>query len=461
MSLRTLVKILYGSQYFKVIVIGLIIAYLGYFLRLQQFNWFPPPNDTYDELKGVFNGISLLTEGKPKSWSWYETYGNFPTVHIRNAEFRIVEPWFEEPPLFSLIMGGYAISKGMDGLDKVDTGAMRWPMLKIAALDIFILFLIVYLLKGLIEAIIAGLLYATIPTFVLGSRLPISENMITTVMLISLLLLILYTKSQKNIFLIPMAALGSSAFLMKQTGVFVPVALIILLLALKKFKASFIVGLVLLILIIGWFLYGYYYDWSLFLQMMIVQSGRELFMPSQVINLFRFFRIGESAMAPDGWIIWGWISIVVYSLFISKKQDTLSRLMLPITISSYLIFFSIMSGHNKGWYRFPFYPFLAWASAAFFIEIVKNPKLLTTLFFISIPVSSSYIYGTGEHLWSKLEIKLYQASLLLLIAVPVLYELVNTPTFKKVVQGILIGALIVAIIYNIRTIVSFQDRFWY
>lgn len=444
-----------------ILLVGILIAILGYNLRYHQFFHFPPLLDTHDELKAVFNGVSLIKSGVPRSWSWFDVYGYFPIVNFRGNEYAIVEPWFEEPPLFSLIVGSYAIARGMDTFEKIDPAVMRSPMLWLGALNIFLLFYLVYLIRGPLEASIASLVYATVPTFVLGSRLPISENMITTSMLLSLVLFVAYLKKPKKWIIVLTALIGSSAFLMKQSGIFVPISLVLLFLAFKK-KEGAIIFLTLAIFIVGYLFYGFYYNWDLFVKMISAQSGRELSNPGQIINLFEVFRIAESAMSTDGWIVWGWICVTAYSFIRWKDKNLLSKLVLPVTIGSYLVFFSIMSGHNKGWYRFPFYPFLAWASAAVFIESVKNPRFLATLFFIGIPFSSSYIYGNGEYKWNASEIKNYQIALVSFMALPMLYELLGgNQKLKIVVQSLLIGAFVLAIIYNIQTIMVYQDQFWY
>lgn len=446
----------------SILLVGILIAILGYNLRLHQVNHFPPVNDTHDEQKAVFNGISLIKTGVPRSWSWFDIYGAFPIVHIGDSDYRIVEPWFEEPPLFSLMAGGYAIARGMDSFEKVNTALMRSPMVRIAAFDIFLLFLLVFLIRGPLEAALASLVYATVPTFVLGSRMPISENMVTTALLLSLVLFVTYLKRSSTWLVVLIALIGSSAFLMKQTGIFVPISLIILSFALKKYKAGLIIFVTLLIFFAAWMLYGAYYNFDLFLKMFSAQSGRELFMPGQIINLFQVFRIAESAMSTDGWIIWGWICVIIFSFIRWKDESILSKFILPVTVGTYLVLFSIMSGHNKGWYRFPFYPFLAWASAAVLIESVKNPRFLSTLFFIGIPFSSSYIYGNGEYKWNTSEIKNYQIALVAFMIPPMLYELFGgNHRLKTLVQGLLIGAFVLAIILNIQTILVYQDQFWY
>ena len=151
-----------------VVLVGMAIAFLGYFLRLQQFSSFPPVGDTEDEVKYAFNGLSLIQKKVPESWSWYDDYGDFSTLHIRNSNYRLVKPYFDDPPLFALLSGAYAIQKGMNTYEKVEAGALRWPMLKLGALNVFLLFILVYFVSGFWVALGAGLIYATVPTFVLG-----------------------------------------------------------------------------------------------------------------------------------------------------------------------------------------------------------------------------------------------------------------------------------------------------
>ena len=192
-------------------------------------------------------------------------------------------------------------------------------------------------------------------------------------------------------------------------------------------------------------------------------SGRELVSPTPIISLFDNFRIGEKPMSTDAWIIFGWISVVAYSLlnFQNKEKSILSRLTLPITIGTYLVILAIMSGHAKGWYRFPFHPLLSWASAAFIIEIIKKPRLLTTLFYYSLPVATSYMTGTGEHRWDDIQKKLYQLFFPALMAAPALWEVTQKNSFKKAAQVMLVIVTILALALNTNTILSFQDQFWY
>ncbi len=443
------------------ICIGVLITLLGYFLRLQQFSLYPPIGDTYDEYKAAFNGISLIEKHVPASWSWLGGYKDFPVQKIRGVDYRIVQPWFDEPPLFSLMSGAYAMSHNMTSLGEVDAGALRYPMVKLGALNIFLLFLIIYILRNPLEAILGSLIYATEPTIILGSRLPLSDNMVTSFALISLLFLIIFIKKNQWRFLVLLGIVSGSAILLKSTAIFIPVSLILLLAACRKFKASFYVTIFMLSALVIWLAYGYYYDWSLFLKIISISNGRELLQPTMINNLLNITRIAEELRPFDGWLIWGWIAIIVYP-FLQKGEDSvLSKLILPIVTGTYLIFFAIMSGHVKGWYRYPFYPFISWASAAFILEIIKNPRLLTSFFFITLPVSSSYVTGNGFAKFNPSQIRIYQILFLATMAPIMCYEIFKKTPLKIIVQSILIIALVAAIIFNITTITSFQDNFWY
>ncbi len=443
-----------------VVLVGLAIAFLAYFLRLQQFSSFPPVGDTEDEVKYAFNGLSLIKKGVPESWSWYDDYGQFSTLHIRNSNYRMVKPYFDDPPLFALLSGAYAISKGMNTYEKVEAGALRWPMLKLGALNVFLLFCLVYFVSGFWPALVSGLIYATVPSFILGSRLPLAENFLVTLSLISLLLLLWYLKKNSKLILVLCSLVAGCAVLVKQTGLFIPATIVFLLWANKKTKAALIIGLIGLTFLASWFVYGAYYNWPLFVHLQGVFSGRELRLPKMIIDLFDTFRISEKMMSIDGFLVWGWISLVVFSFFRNEKNKM--SFLIPMTmVGSYLIFFTVMSGHLKGWYRFPFYPFLAWAIAVGFIENLKKPRFLYSFFFITLAGFASLITGTGERFFGPLQVKLYQI-LFPLAMVPFLFnELKENTALKKLAQIILLVIFIFIIWFNIRTILFFQDQFWY
>lgn len=443
------------------VFLGVIIASIGYKLQLRQFGDFPPPNDTYDEYKAPFNGISLLTKGKPISWSWWEDYGKFPVVQVRNNQFRLVEPWFDEPPLFSLAMGGYAISKGITTLEQVDVGVFRYPMAKLGFLNILMLFLIIYLLGKPGTAIVASLIYATTPTMAMAARLPISDNFVATLSLLSALLLVLYRKTKARGWMIAMAIAAAAATLVKSTGLFVPAGIIFVMLAVKDRRAAITTAGTTLAAMAIWLAYGWHYNWDVFWKIFAVSSGRELYRPGNILYLFNIYRIGESVASVDGWLIWGWMGIAAWTFLGKKEQRTNENLILPAMMGAYLVFFSVMSGHAKGWYRDPFYPYLAWAGAELIVALIQNPNFLGSIMFLAVPVASSWIWGTGKYNFSNPQIKMFQYFVLALTAPIMAHEIFRSEKWKIATRAILAAAFIAAIILNFRSIWLFQDAFWY
>jgi len=439
----------------------LLISLFSYQLLNHLFYAFPAQGDTYDEYKAPFNGIGLLVHGVPESWSWYPAYGSFPTTNIDGGVFKIVKPWFDEPALFSLMIGSYSLARGITTNEDVTLPIYRHLMVYLGVFNVILLFTIIFKVHSLSLAIISSLIYASIPTVVLSQRLPISDNMVATFLLISLLLTVTYFQQKKTIYLILLAIFSSLSLHLKSTGVFIPVSIVAIFWATKRFRPSLIIIISTALSLILWFIYGYVYNWPLFLSIMSVSSGRELVSPTVIINLFQTFRIGEKTMGIDGWIIWGWISVIIFSFIKTPKHLLLSKKLLLFPLISYLIFFSIMTGHIKGWYRDPFFPLLAWASGLFILQMIKNPKIIPIFMFSLIPFASSFIYGHGGILWSNSQTKLFQIILVLFFTPFMFNEIFQHRKLRYLCQFLVIIIFALSIYYNRQTILQHQDFFYY
>lgn len=444
------------------LVIGLFIADWGYRLRAYQFAAYPPITDTCDEFKYAFNGLSLLKTGTPESWSYYENYGKFPMQSIRNVNYRLVKPYFDDPPLFGLISGLFARWRGMDTYEKVEAGSLRWPMLKIGALNVFLLYLLVFWLSGFWPAVLTGLIYAVQPTFVISSRLPLAENMITFWLLLALLLLKAYLTHPSRWFLYPLALLCGGGVLLKSTAVFLPAAVGFIFWAKKKPKETLLIAAFTFFFIFLWFAYGYYYGWTLFKTLLGRFSGRELWFPFQIAKIFTVPRIAESAIRPDYWLIWGWFSLFVFGLFGRRWRNKKESWLYFISATgAHLVLFMIMSGHDKGWYRYPFYPLLAWSMAEVFLYLFRHPRFLGILFWFALPLSEAYVTGRGRVGWSIEETRWFQRFFPLLMSLPLLSDLTHRPVFRFLSRSLLAISFFLLIFWASKTILFFSDEFWY
>lgn len=189
-----------------------------------------------------------------------------------------------------------------------------------------------------------------------------------------------------------------------------------------------------------------------------------------IINLFDTFRIAEKTMSSDGLLIFGWVSLAVFPFIFNYKENKsrLPRLIVEVSSGVYLILIAVMSGHIKGWYRYPVFPFACWAMAAVFVKILENPRFLNSFFFIALAFFSSYIGGTGEHHFTNFQTKVFQIAFPLIMTPFLLTEIFEGENFGKIGKKfkpiskiVLYLIFVLTIIMNIRTIYFYQDQFWY
>ena len=80
----------------------------------------------------------------------------------------------------------------------------------------------------------------------------------------------------------------------------------------------------------------------------------------------------------DGWIYFGWFAFILLLIKDLKKNYALIFALLGYLA---VFVFAIPNEAGHGWYRYPFYPFLA-VSIAIFIKDYFNKNLLLTFVFI-------------------------------------------------------------------------------
>jgi hypothetical protein len=169
------------------IVLSLVgVLFIGNKLREYSYSEVPNPGETNDEYSFAWLGISLIQEGRPIAWSGIPGYKttDYRRINVdgifggrpEKPDFPINSPWFDHPPLFGLLIGGYAYTKGVNNFEDASVIIIRRPMLKIAAVSSILVFILGWKLYGLSSGFLASLLYSTIPLIVISSRLALSEN---------------------------------------------------------------------------------------------------------------------------------------------------------------------------------------------------------------------------------------------------------------------------------------------
>ncbi len=370
------------------ILIGIILV--GYWLRHDHFSVWPREGATFDEFAWTFQGLSILNTGIPVSWSPHTAYTNATEYfNPQGTHFRLVKPYLEHPPLFGLVAGTFAKLRGVNTFDQVTIQRIRPLGLLMGVTSITAVFLLANAVYGNIVGLIAAGVYAVIPTVVVGSRLVQNENFFIPLFLFALYFAYRYIeRSAKNKKLITADLIVSSVLsgiliLAKMPWVTATIAVVGMFLIARKWKAAGIVFGTTTVFLIGWLIYGYTMDAAVFPNLWKLQLARY---DMAFDSLFIMFRdpITADRLLVDGWIYFGWAAIVWLCTKDLKKN-------LPIIIGflAYLavFVFAIPSEPMHGWYRYPFYPFLAIAIAVFFKEYWNRNYVVTAISYVVIGLS--------------------------------------------------------------------------
>lgn len=363
---------------FKYILI-IAILILGFWLRVNNFTTWPRHGATFDEFAWSWLGINLIQEKIPISWSRHPQYKDVKIIKYQGAVFSLVKPYLEHPPLFGLVAGSFAMLNGASDMYHVTLAGIRPLALFLGVLSIAMLFLLVKEIYGINLALLSSLLYATIPSIVIGSRIVQNENFLIPLWLFSLYALKKYFQTGNK--WIRNIAFFTAAFmpLAKVPWIVAPVSLSLILAFKKRWGESFLALTITFLIFSLFIIYGVYYDKDLFFNLWFFQMARY---DLSFINLLAIFTnpLSVDRYYLDGWIYFGFISIFIMT------QEFKKHIFILFPFLTYLLIFvfAIPNEPGHGWYRYPFYPFLIISIAVFLKKyFLKNP-ILTFLFFLFV-----------------------------------------------------------------------------
>lgn len=359
-------------------VILILILFLGFILRNHNLNTWPRLGATFDEYAWTWLGINLIQNHTPISWSPHPQYTNRKHLTYQGAKFWIVNPYLEHPPLFSLVAGSYAIANGASNMLDVDLQKIRGLALLLGVLSIFILYVFSAELYGYKIGLLNAFIYSLVPTVVIGSRLVQNENFFIPLFLLSLYLITKFIKTNNSWFRNTAAIICGILTLAKVPWIAAALAIVLILFYLRKYKDSFkFLGVVIPIFLL-FFVYGFYLDSKLFIELWQLQLQRYDIAFNSIFALFTSPFLADRIMV-DGWVYFGWFSIFFLSIKDFKKNY---MVLLPFLAYFSIYIFAIPNEPSHGWYRYPFYPFLVISIGLFLKEYFNKNNLLTFLFLI-------------------------------------------------------------------------------
>lgn len=356
-----------------------IILCVGFALRYHNLNVWPREGATFDEYAWTFLGLSLWDKGIPTSWSPHAAYTNrLIYFNPHGARFTLVTPYLEHPPLFGLVAGGFARLNSVNTFDQVTIAKIRPLALALGVLSIFSVYLLASVLYGEGIGLIAAGIYAIIPTVAVGSRIVQNENFFIPLFLLSLYYAYKYLTQSVRRDLIITAILCGLLPLAKIPWLAAPLAVTAIFAVYGKWKPALLTILVTAFSLFMYYIYGTFYDSTVFFNLLKLQVARYDMAFDSIFVLFRDPLTADRTLV-DGWIYIGWAV-----MFLSLCKDFKKNAVLAIGFLSYfLVFaFAVPGEPLHGWYRYPFYPFLAISIALFLKEYLNKNFLASSIFFM-------------------------------------------------------------------------------
>jgi 4-amino-4-deoxy-L-arabinose transferase-like glycosyltransferase len=370
------------------VILIFFICTLGFFLRYKNYATVPIPGESRDEISFAWLGLSLLETGRPIATSGLDSYSHdWKYINVSDVFHSFANPnpfpidsfWFDHPPLFSLIPGFYSYTHGVTNFADASISIIRRPMIFLGAFNILLIVIFGALIFNRQIGLIAGLIYATDPLIVISSRLVQAENFLLTIFLLTIIFYYQYRRTQKYFYFWLAISLSGLATLVKLSGISVGLSLLLLTLILEskdKIKKSLAIifgtGLITLFFPV----YGYFYNWKLFLAVFSVNSGR-YFRDGLAGFYWLISKTNITRTFLDGWVLLAWFAL----FFLSTKLLKLKKLWyLIIPVLAYLLVYLIFGSEGYGWYKFPFYPFLFLTLAWVINYFYKKENLFFSLF---------------------------------------------------------------------------------
>src|SRR3989304_7973425 len=166
----------------KQILFVVLILLGSLVLRLHNYTVYPQRGATSDEYSYSFQGVSLLTQGIPISWSAFTAYRNRFDLTIDTIYFPMVSPYFDHTPLNGIVTGGWAILFGENSFEKITLGTIRLVPIILSMISSVLVFLLAQRLYGYDTGIWALVIYASVTTFVMNGRVVLAENLIAPIL---------------------------------------------------------------------------------------------------------------------------------------------------------------------------------------------------------------------------------------------------------------------------------------
>lgn len=363
---------------FIILLIWVLIG-IGAVLRTYRGDVFPIDNND-DGLFYVWTGSSLLSnpnqvhshtifDSTNHALIWRSQFYDY-VPHLRFG-MKIVEPWFDHPPLGSIFAGLPAHLLGYTQVEQIPHMIVRYPALLASIATLFLIFVLAKQLFGTKAALFALLFAATTPYFVFAHRQAYLENFLTPIFLGSVVSYVQYSKTKNKWQLYLSLFLAGICGLIKIPAFSVPLMLAGWSLYKKDRQAYIAYGVVFTISVASYLWYGYSTNSQFFFETIANQGVRGMYLSSFIESFIRPIFYGEFM---DGLYILG---LIFSFVLLIKGEKTEGEKLFAWLFMSWLLVLFLVSGkyNNSPWYRYPLIPYMSIALGVYTKELLEKKSL--------------------------------------------------------------------------------------
>lgn len=449
------------NQYFKKLInysegktfhmlVFFTVLIFTFILRAHNFDRYPAMGHLEEQMF-AWAGTNLIERGIPRAWSSLDFperaivykgavnyQGGEPTVYVN-----LVEPWLEQPPFFSLLVGEFAHLYKADRNGIIPTSFIRTPVIIISIFTSVMIFLIARLISGYWIGVLSMLIYGVTPILVLGSRLAVPENLIALIYLLIVYLLIKFQQVQKFKYIVLIPLLVGIAGLSKPTGFFIIFLAIYTVLLKYKFKNAIYLFVATLPLVALFFAYGLHFDKEIFWHITSIQSSRPVGFGS--LGWF-FVSPGYDIMElVDGWFIF----LLLSSVFFLFSPGSGFKKFISLAFIFWVAVIMISGGETDllPWYRYPVYPLLAILGAWSLQILVKRADFFASFLIVGLLLGNRMLLVNPFR--PNIPPMNFRIIFLLLLLPALLNSIFARNILEKLTRIILILVIIVGIYFNV------------
>lgn len=434
-----------------VLMWGLI--FFGVFLRTLRADKFPTsPND--DGVFYVWTGNSVLDNPlRPISHSifttnpsliWWSQFKDFRPDE--RFGMKIVRPWFDHPPLATLLIALPARLLGYTDFSQLPAMLVRYPALLASIATMLFAFLVARRWFGASAAYLALVFLATTPYFVFAQRQSYMENFIVPTFLASLWFLLRFEDYGRRFDLWWAMGLAAAVGWMKIPAFAFPFMVAGWLFHQAKKREGMIALGVSFVSPAVYALYGFFIDKAAFFRTLVFQGERGAFPGSFLDTL-----VNPHFYQPflDGWYIFGLVLAIALALSGEKRAKIFGWFFAGWVIALFLV-----SGkmNNSPWYKYPLIPFMAMALGVYSRRFLEEHTLLFAVPFFVFGIAGLDLLQVGV---PSMFLRISIVGVVGMFSLPFMFP--KNPVFRRI-GGAAAGVMLLAIL-TLNTVISIRYPF--